>query len=114
MQSQMQSFNIKRPTKQSNQARASATLINYPTTTAAAVTIPSSYFVLTVSTNCYLYCSRSIPLLGLFTARSARSTMPFNCSDYSTTAILTDCYRLTAATKISAIKSSIARYPTTY
>jgi len=29
----------------------------------------------------YLYYSRSVPLLDLFTARSAGSIMPFNCSD---------------------------------
>ena len=52
MQSQMQSLNIKRPTEQSNQARASATLINYPAATAAAITISFSYFVLAVSTDC--------------------------------------------------------------
>ena len=51
MQCQMQSFDIKRPTERLNQARASATLIDCPAATAAAVTIPFSYFVLTVSTN---------------------------------------------------------------
>jgi len=47
----MQSFDIKRPTEQSNQSRASATLIYCPAATGAAVTIPSSYFVFAVSTN---------------------------------------------------------------
>ncbi|OCK90746.1 uncharacterized protein K441DRAFT_233859 [Cenococcum geophilum 1.58] len=74
MQCQMQSLDIKRPTKRLNQARASATLIDCPAATAAAVTIPLSYFVLAVSADC------SVPtVLDLyrcwiyFTARSTRS-----------------------------------------
>jgi len=66
-------------------AEVSAILINCPATAAAAA-IPSSYSVLAVSTNCCLYRPGSVPLLGLFTARSARSVMPFY------TAIPTDLF----------------------
>ena len=58
----MQSFDIKQPAERSNQARAPATLVDYPTATAATATIPSSYFVPTILTNCSvsividLYC----------------------------------------------------------
>jgi len=70
MQSQTQSFNIKRPTKQLNQARASATLVNCPAATAATATILSSYSVPTILTNCSVftvpsYYAGSIPLLDL-------------------------------------------------
>jgi len=51
-QSQMQSFDIKQPTKQSNQARVSATLVNCPAAAATTATIPSSYFVPAASANC--------------------------------------------------------------
>ena len=66
----MQSLDIKRPAKQSNQAKASAILINYPAVTAAATAIPSGYFAPTVSTNYSVstvlsYCARSVPLLDL-------------------------------------------------
>jgi len=65
MRSQMQSLDIKRLAKRLNQTRASATLIDCPTATAAAVTIPSSYSDLTISADCCLYYFRSVPLLDL-------------------------------------------------
>jgi hypothetical protein len=62
----MQSLDIKRPAKPTSRVIASVILIDYPTAAAAATTIPSSYFVSTILANCYLYCSRSVPLLDLF------------------------------------------------
>ena len=105
-QSQMQSFNIKQLTKQLNQARASAILINYPAVTATTATIPSSYFVPTVSTGCSVStvlscCAGSIPLRDLL-------------DSYSDQLLLTDCHRPSAATEISTTKSSAARCPTAY
>jgi hypothetical protein len=78
----MQSLDIKRPAERSSRAIASAVLINCPTAAAVATTIPSGYFISTVSTNysistvldlyrCWIY----------FTASSARSTVPPNYSD---------------------------------
>ena len=47
-------------------AVVSAILIDCPAVAATATTIPFGYFVPTVLTNYYLYCSRSVPLLDLF------------------------------------------------
>ena len=82
----MQSPDIKRPAEPPSRAVVSAILIDWPAVAAAAAAIPSSYFVLAVLTDCCLYRPRSVPLLGLFTAGSARSVMPFY------TAILTDLF----------------------
>ena len=61
----MQSLDIKRPAEQTSRVTASAILIDRPAAATAAA-IPSGYFVSTVSTNYYLYCSRSVPLLDLY------------------------------------------------
>ena len=61
----MQSLNIKRPAESSGRVVASAILIDWPAVAAAAAAIPFGYFVPTVSTDCCLYRSRSIPLLDL-------------------------------------------------
>jgi hypothetical protein len=61
----MQSLEIKRPAERSSRVIASAILIDCPAAAAAAA-IPSGYFVSAVSTDSYLYYSRSIPLLDLF------------------------------------------------
>ena len=62
----MQSLNIKQLAKQLSRAIASAILIDYPTAAATTANIPSGYFISTISTNYYLYYSRSVPLLDLF------------------------------------------------
>ena len=61
----MYSLNIKQLAKQTSRVIASAILIDRPTAAAAAA-IPSGYFVSTILTNYYLYCSRSVPLLDLY------------------------------------------------
>jgi len=105
-QSQMQSFDIKQLTKQLNQARASAILINCPTITAATATIPSSYFVPAVLTGYSVstilsYYAGSIPLRDLL-------------DSYSNQLLPTNYHQPSAATEISTTKSSAARCPTTY
>ena len=62
----MQSLDIKRPAKPASRVIASAILINCPAIAAVAATIPSGYFISTISTNYYLYYPRSVPLLDLF------------------------------------------------
>ena len=76
MQSQMQSFDIERLTEQSNQARVSATLVDCPTAATATTTIPFSYFVPAILTDCSVStvlsdCVGSVPLRDLLD----------NCSD---------------------------------
>ena len=48
----MQSLDIRQPAERSSRVVASAILIDCPAATTAAVTIPSSYFALAVSTDC--------------------------------------------------------------
>ena len=48
----MQSLDIKRPAEPSSRVVASAILIDCPAVAVAATTIPSSYFVLAVLTDC--------------------------------------------------------------
>ena len=62
----MRSLNIKRPAESSSRVVVSAFLIDCPAVAATATTIPFGYFIPTVSTDYYLYRSRSIPLLDLF------------------------------------------------
>jgi hypothetical protein len=62
----MQSLNIKQLAEPSSWVIASAVLINCPTIAVTAITIPSGYFVPTISTNYYLYYSRTVLLLDLF------------------------------------------------
>ena len=104
MQSQIQSLNIKRPAEPSSRVIVSTILINCPAVAVAATTIPSGYFIPTVSTNCSI--STAIDLCryqAYFTAGSAGSIMPFNYSDRSILLFRlfyryrsTDCHRLTA------------------
>ena len=56
----MQSLDIKQPAERSSQVVASAILIDCPAVAVAATTIPSSYFVLTVSTDCSVLTDCSI------------------------------------------------------
>ena len=56
----MQSLDIKQPAKRLSRVIASAILINCPAVAVAATTIPSSYFVLAVSTNYSILTGRSI------------------------------------------------------
>ena len=97
MQSQMQSLDIRRPAERTSRVVASAILIDCPAATTAARPIMLS--------NC------------------SNRPVPFYCSDCSTATILptvtdrllpTDYRRPSAATKISAIKSSAAGCPTAY
>ena len=80
MQSQIQSLDIKQLAERSSRVIASTILIDCPAITATATTIPSSYFVSTVSTDCSvstvldlpdavltaISASRSVPLFWLF------------------------------------------------
>ena len=138
----MQSLDIKRLAEQLSRVVASAILIDCPAVAATAITILSGYFVPAVSAvlnlyrcwvyftagsttppncsnrlfYCYCYCyycSSDCPIL------TTVPTVLFRCSDYSTAAVSTDCYRPTAtdrsaSTKCSAIKSFAARCPTAY
>jgi hypothetical protein len=61
----MQSLNIKRPAEPLSRVVASAILIDCPAVAATATAITFGYFVPAVSTDCYLYRSRSVLLLDL-------------------------------------------------
>ena len=70
MQTDAEPQSITRPAKQSNQAKASAILIDCPGAAAATATIPSSYFNIAILTDCSVstipsYYTRSVLLLDL-------------------------------------------------